>query len=477
MEVEAARVWKPKEGPQRRFMECGALEACMGGIVGGGKTMALLLNPLRHVHRPGFAGVIFRRNYTELVKADGLIERAANIYRAVGAEGREGGKNWVWPSGARIDLAAMDHENDRFAYDGAAFQYIAFDELQTFSKIQFTYLYSRLRQNAATSSAPIPLRTRASATPGGLHHEWVLERYSPWIRATDPLWKGYRARDGERLHYRYDEQKKEQVICGPDDEDARSRAYFATAMLDEVGTDYRRGLDELDDLTRAQRKFGDWLIRPGSGIFFKSTSFVIVDAAPLRVRARVRGWDLAATPKDPNAAEGKTAATCGVLMALDHRGDVYIEDVKRAWIDPDEVEQLILDTIIEDDEEYGAHAVLADLPQDPGQAGKHQKRAFGRTFEGRWFRMTPEQGDKVNRIKPLSAHASKENGRPIRLVRGDWNEAYMKELISFPYGLKDQGDASSRAYASCLRMPPLVASVHGEGQKQQRETARGFGGY
>jgi hypothetical protein len=94
--------------------------------------------------------------------------------------------------------------------------------------------------------------------------------------------------------------------------------------------------------------------------------------------------------------------------------------------------------------------------------------------------MTPEVGDKIDRIKPLSAHARR---RPIRIVRGPWNQAYMKELIAFPFGLKDQGDASSRAYAECLRMPALVPSrderqgQDGQPRRAQRELARGTGGY
>lgn len=366
------------------------------------------------------------------------------------------------------------------AWGGIISANCAFDELQTFAEVQFRYLYTRLRQNQLTSENPIPTRMRGSATPGGLHHEWVLARYSPWIRAHDPLWKGARAEDGARLYYRYDERKGEQVICDARDEGARSRAYFASEMLEEVGDEYRQGLDELDPLTREQRKFGNWLIRPGAGLFFKSTSFVYVDHGCVRARARVRGWDLAATPKKATEAEGKGAATAGVLMAVDMNGDVWVEHVARDWLKPDEVERFIFDTSTDDDREHEDQGpVLVDIPLDPGQAGIHQKHAYGRTFEGRYWRMTPEVGAKENRIKPLSARAAMS---PIRIVRGDWNDAFTKELIAFPYGLKDQGDAASRAYASCLRMPSLVPSRDGSRRedrpaRERRPLAGGFGRY
>ena len=165
--------WVPKAGPQTAFLMCGADEACLGGIVGAGKTGALLAGPLRFVDRDGFAALILRRNVTELTKPDGLIERAQNLYQRIGATGYDGGKTWRWPSGARIDLGGMDLVTDRFKYDGAAYQYVCFDELQTFEEIQYTYLTSRMRQTARTNENPIPKRIRSSATPGGIGQDWV----------------------------------------------------------------------------------------------------------------------------------------------------------------------------------------------------------------------------------------------------------------------------------------------------------------
>lgn len=482
MDQLEASVWKPyinddgTPSAQAKILACGAFEACAGGIVGGGKTSALLAGPLRWVHRAGFAGLLLRRNYTDLTKADGLIERAAGMYRAVGGESHNGGIAWTWPSGARVDLAGMDREDDRFKYDGSAYQWVAFDQLETFTERQYTYLASRMRQNdriLAAGGEPIPLRLRSSATPGGPHPDWVIARFAPWIRATDPTWTGYRAQDGERVHYRYDEERGEQVMCDADHPDARSRTYFSTELIEKlVGKEYVLSLDTLDPLTRAQRKFGNWLIRPGAGLFFTAESFEFVDRGPLRAVARCRAWDLAATPKKPLESESKGAATAGVLLALDKRGDVYVEDVERVWERPGEVEDLVCDTCFADDEEHG-EPVLVSLPLDPGQASRHQRDAYARRLRGRFWRMTPEVGEKTNRIKPLSAHASRN---PIRIVRAPWNDALIKELIAFPYGLKDQGDALSRAYAECLRMPAAVPSRDGERQGR-RETARGFGGF
>ena len=114
-----------------------------------------------------------------------------------------------------------------------------------------------------------------------------------------------------------------------------------------------------------------------------------------------------------------------MLLALDKRGDVYVEDVERVWERPGEVEDLVCDTCFADDEEHG-EPVLVSLPLDPGQASRHQRDAYARRLRGRFWRMTPEVGEKTNRIKPLSAHASRN---PIRIVRAPWNDALIKELI------------------------------------------------
>ena len=51
-------VIKPQPGPQEMFLSCPADIAIYGGASGGGKSFALLMEPLRHVAAPGFSAVI-----------------------------------------------------------------------------------------------------------------------------------------------------------------------------------------------------------------------------------------------------------------------------------------------------------------------------------------------------------------------------------------------------------------------------------
>ena len=55
------RAIRPQPGPQETFLASPADIAIYGGAAGGGKTWALLMEPLRHVHNPKFGAVFFRR--------------------------------------------------------------------------------------------------------------------------------------------------------------------------------------------------------------------------------------------------------------------------------------------------------------------------------------------------------------------------------------------------------------------------------
>lgn len=173
---------------------------------------------------------------------------------------------------------------------------------------------------------------------------------------------------------------------------------------------------------------------PRGGGIFKRADFRIVDYGPEPGQGwRVRGWDFA------GSKDGHAAWTVGVRLCM-HEGTVYVEDVRRIQGSPTEVEQLLLATA-----EMDGYACEVDFPQDPGQAGKAQKVNFAKLLHGFVARSSPETGSKEDRARPFAAQVGMGN---VALVRGPWNEAFLKEFEAFPVGAyKDQVDATSRAYS------------------------------
>lgn len=219
------------------------------------------------------------------------------------------------------------------------------------------------------------------------------------------------------------------------------------ATDERVDSDARALWPQVYDLERLAKirlrgEHGWWSLfqqRPFAkgGRLFQRKWFQIVDQAP--IGRAVRGWDLAATK------DGDGAATCGVKIR-ECDGKYFVEDVRWLRGSPYEVECAIVETA-----EADGHAVIQDLPQDPGQAGKSQKSYIASKLAGYRVHFSPETGSKESRAEPFAAQAQAGN---VFVVRANWNDAFLDEAESFPVGaMKDRIDASSRAFAALVRAP------------------------
>ena len=128
---------RPQPGPQEQFLANSADIIFYGGAAGGGKTYALLLEPLRYAGVPGFTAAIFRRTSTQVRNPGGLWHESMNLYNTFGGTARQALLEWHFPSGATIRFGHMEHENDRFNWQGAQIAMIGFDELAHFTREQF----------------------------------------------------------------------------------------------------------------------------------------------------------------------------------------------------------------------------------------------------------------------------------------------------------------------------------------------------
>lgn len=166
-------IFQPNPGPQTEFLAAAEQEVLYGGAAGGGKSFALLADPMRYFDNKNFNGIILRRTNDELRE---LKWKSRELYPKAfpGAKWREKDSLWVFPSGAQLWLTYLERDEDVLRYQGQAFSYIGIDELTQYATdFAWNYMRSRLRSIDPT----LPLFMRATCNPGGPGHLWVKRTF------------------------------------------------------------------------------------------------------------------------------------------------------------------------------------------------------------------------------------------------------------------------------------------------------------
>jgi hypothetical protein len=133
-------------GPQTEFLRTAADICIYGGAAGGGKTVGLILEPLRHVGRvANFTAVFFRRTTPQITNPGGLWDESQNFYPRLGGTPHLGAREWRWPRAGKIKFSHLQFETTVYDWQGAQIALICFDELTHFTAHQFFYMVSRNR--------------------------------------------------------------------------------------------------------------------------------------------------------------------------------------------------------------------------------------------------------------------------------------------------------------------------------------------
>ena len=176
---------------------------------------------------------------------------------------------------------------------------------------------------------------------------------------------------------------------------------------------------------------------PREGGIIKRHWFEIVEAAPVNVRRRVRFWDRAATVKtklnDPDW-------TSGAKVSVDENGIIYVEHLDSFQGAPLTNQQRIKQRAVID-----GIGVQIYMEEEPGSSGKDTIDTYARiVLAGYSFRGRRSTGPKESYIDAFAAQAEAGN---VRLVRGDWNERFLKNTELWPMGSHDDDiDSTSKAY-------------------------------
>lgn len=464
-------IWRPNPGPQTQFLASSARECGFGGAAGGGKSAALVAIPTRWIHVPQFRGLIVRRETNQLRD---LIDKSRAMYRPLGGVLNETTRTWKFPSGATVWMNHMENANDWEMYQGLEFQFLGVDEGTTFLKRQFLEAKARVR-----SSAPgLPRIIRWTSNPGGKGHEWVFERYAPWLSPAckvDGL-PDRAAPDGSPLPPALPGQVLWVTKRGDQDrfhvsrvEDSESRQFIPARLTDNpklMAEDpgYARALQDLDPVRRAQLERGDWLIKPAAGLYFQRGNFEPTAALPRGRIVFARYWDRAATVNGD--------WTAGVKMAKLPNGIYVIVDVVRFRGPPALVEANIKATAALD-----GRACVQVLEQDPGQAGVAEIDYLVKSLAGFNVRKVKPTGDKVTKAGPFSAQCAAGN---VKILYPDgnvpqWVGPLFAELEGFPDGdYDDQVDAASGAFTYLTAKRASTGSGDAHAYGDDRRSMDGF---
>lgn len=436
----------PQPGPQTTFLSSPADIAIYGGAAGGGKTWALLMEPLRHIHNPGFGSVTFRRSTVQIRNEGGLWDESAVLYPQLGADPKEHVLTWAFPSGASCSFAHLEHDKTRFNWQGSQIPLINFDELTHFTPTQFWYMVSRNR-----SMCGVRPYIRATCNPDA--DSWVADLISWWIdqetgraipeRAGVLRWF---VRVGEDLKWAdHPDDLAQFTMLNENGEQvpipAKSLTFIPAKLTDNkalmsADPGYMASLLALPMVERERLLGGNWKIRPAAGLYFQRSWCRMVDAVPAGTVFGV-GYDLAATP--PSADNPDPDATSRTKIGRMPDGRYIVVDNSSVQETPAGVERFIKNSASQD-----GKAATISLPQDPGQAGKSQVKALTLMLSGYTVRSSTETGDKITRFGPFSAQVEAGN---VDVLRGAWNEAWFTQLEGFPAAKHDDHvDSTSRAF-------------------------------
>lgn len=202
-------------------------------------------------------------------------------------------------------------------------------------------------------------------------------------------------------------------------------------LLPPKNTSYLASLLAQPYVNQLKYLHGSWTAREMGSMFFNREWTPVVELPPAKA-TRCRAWDFASEEKTKTNNPDWTA---GVKMSRDSFGIYYIEDVVRIQATTDKVLKTVAETAHLD----GVEECTVCIPLDPAAAGKTAAFFYKTVLAENGIPVktasTVAGKAKLTRFLPFCSLA--EAGA-VRVVKGDWNEDFFRELESFSSDLKLQ---------------------------------------
>jgi hypothetical protein len=286
-------IFKPNSGPQTAFLAASEREVFYGGARGGGKSYAMLVDPLRYCSKAQHRALLIRRTMPELRD---LIQKSQLLYSKAfpGAKWREQEKEWRFPSGAKIEFGYAENMTDVLRYQGQSYTWIGIDELPQYPSPD---IYNFLRSSLRSVDPEIPVYLRATGNPGNVGSQWVREMFVEPAEPNTAFDVGIDTPNGKKYI---------------------SRRFIPAKLQDNPylmqTDDYYIMLASLPEVQRKQFLDGDWDAYEDSAFpeFSKTTHVVEPFDIP-------KGWY-----KFRSADWGYSSPACVLWFAVDYDNNLWI---------------------------------------------------------------------------------------------------------------------------------------------------------
>jgi predicted phage terminase large subunit-like protein len=428
--------FKPQEGPQENFIASSADIAIYGGAAGGGKTWALLLEPLRNIDNPKFGAVFFRRSTVQIRNEGGLWDESMDVYGPANGNPREHLLDWTFPSGSTISFSHLEHDKTRFNWQGSQIPLICFDELTHFSEKQFWYMLSRNR-----SMCGVRPYIRATCNPDP--DSWVAEFIGWWIdqkagyaipeRSGKIRWF---VRAGDALVWASDPD--DLLIYTMPNEDgvevpipAKSVTFISSKLTDNkalmtADPGYMANLLSLSSVERERLLGGNWKVSVSGGIF-KDEWWQYYDLLPDLTERTIYGD----TAQKIQKRHDYTVFEC---WGKSRQGKAVLVDMVRGkWEAPE--------LLVQGRAFWAKHKALTSGLNGALRAFKVEDKVSGTGLiqtlkrEGIPIIGIPRSTDKVERA--LDSAPMIESGNVLLPRNAPWLSDFLAEAKSFPNGAND----------------------------------------